>query len=272
MVLLEVKSSTMLIKNMNANNYKIYTLSVPESEEIRYVGMTCQSVHKRLNHHINVMYPSHKTNWIKSLRLNGSFPVVNVIDEGLTHDEAAYMEQQYIKLYKAAGAKLTNMTKGGTGTPGHKVTDEAKHKLKQLWTGYKHTDEAKKKMSDHQKVHGNPFLGKTHSEETRNKMSIATTGKNLGDSNPSKRDDVKAKISAFHKGKVLSDDTKKKIALSRYVPIIQCDLLGNPIKTWASAIEMTKATGIPSDNISKACKGRVKTVYGFIWKYAEKEN
>lgn len=279
-----------------SNTYKIYTLSAPDQEQVRYIGMTCQSINKRLNHHVNVSYPCHKTNWIKSLKLNGLLPVINIIDEGLMHDEAAYMEQQYIKLFKASGAKLTNMTKGGTGTPGHKVTDEAKQKLKERWTGYKHTDEAKKKMSDHQKIHGNAYTGKTHSAEIRKKISIAATGKNLGDSNPSKREEVRAKISAFHKGKILSDSTKDKIRqghlgkpLSQkhkdklaakhhlmlakvYRSIIQCDINGNEIKRWNSMSAMTRETGIPSNNISAACRGKLKTAYGFTWKYVDDKN
>ena len=48
---------------------KIYTLSHPDTHEIRYVGMTSKSLKERLTNHWSHIYQNnHRTNWIKSLR------------------------------------------------------------------------------------------------------------------------------------------------------------------------------------------------------------
>lgn len=47
----------------------------------------------------------------------------------------------------------------------------------------------------------------------------------------------------------------------------QYDLNGNYIKTYNSIIEASKELGIYKSNISKVCKGKMKTTGGYIWKY-----
>lgn len=53
-------------------------------------------------------------------------------------------------------------------------------------------------------------------------------------------------------------------------PIMQYDLEGNLIKDdWSSAMEIQKALGYANTNIGACCLGKIKTAYGFIWKYAD---
>lgn len=51
-------------------------------------------------------------------------------------------------------------------------------------------------------------------------------------------------------------------------PIIQMDLQDNPIKVYASIKDAERETGIDNSAISKACKGKRKTVHGYKWRYA----
>jgi hypothetical protein len=58
----------------------------------------------------------------------------------------------------------------------------------------------------------------------------------------------------------------------RMKSIIQYDKQGNFIKEWDSAKEASTAMGKPgSDDIGAVCRGRQKTAYGFIWKFANEE-
>ena len=61
---------------------------------------------------------------------------------------------------------------------------------------------------------------------------------------------------------------KKKAAISRYKPINQYDLFGNLIKTWKSASTVQEELGFKACNICWACRGKIKTAYGFKWSYA----
>lgn len=49
----------------------------------------------------------------------------------------------------------------------------------------------------------------------------------------------------------------------------QYDLNDNLIKTWKSQHEIEKCLGYPQGHISECCNGKIKTAYGFIWKFVE---
>ncbi len=51
------------------------------------------------------------------------------------------------------------------------------------------------------------------------------------------------------------------------VKICQYDFEGNLIKTWDSIVEAAKFYNINRSGISNCCANRIKTSYGFIWKY-----
>ena len=49
----------------------------------------------------------------------------------------------------------------------------------------------------------------------------------------------------------------------------QYDTQGNLIKEWNCIREIERSLGFAHTNISKCCKGKIKAVYGYIWRYAE---
>lgn len=56
----------------------------------------------------------------------------------------------------------------------------------------------------------------------------------------------------------------------RSIPIVQCDLNGNRLKEYDSAKQAEiDLNGKFTGNISKCLKGKIKTAFGFIWKYKE---
>jgi len=113
-------------------NYKIYTLNHPVTNEIRYVGQTCQTLHNRLNRHLNCKNKSHNVNWIKSLKNNGLLPTINLIVENLNKSECDELEIYYIRILKEQGVNLTNMTLGGEGSYEYKHTESTKKILSEI--------------------------------------------------------------------------------------------------------------------------------------------
>lgn len=59
-------------------------------------------------------------------------------------------------------------------------------------------------------------------------------------------------------------------AEQRKRPIIQYDIKGNEIRSWASARDIQKETGFYESNINKCCNGVIKTYKSFVWAYAKK--
>lgn len=84
------------------------------------------------------------------------------------------------------------------------------------------------------KGENNPMYGKHHSEEAKQKMRKPKT-----------------------------EEHKKKLRK----PIIQLDLQENFIREWDSGKSASMELKIHSSDISACCKGKLKTVGGFIWRY-----
>lgn len=158
---------------------------------------------------------------------------MEIIDEKLTNDEANNLEIKLIKEYIENGYKLYNLTAGGDGTLNHKpvFTDEWRKKLKEAKSGDKWTGKK------------NPFYGKHHSKETKEKISTFHKGKQTGKDNPfygkkhtpesikiisetakktfagvQKTEDHKRKIGESHKGKKHSPEQIEKNRLKSCKP------------------------------------------------------
>lgn len=116
----------------------IYTLNCPDTGLVRYVGKTF-STSKRFYEHLSPSsrQKTRKSNWVRGLISQGKYPVIEIIDDC---DDFNWQEKEcnYIKMYKAMGANLTNHTNGGEdGSMYHKHTDEAKAKISSSSKGKK---------------------------------------------------------------------------------------------------------------------------------------
>ena len=60
---------------------------------------------------------------------------------------------------------------------------------------------------------------------------------------------------------------KKAAKLSKVV--LQYDKSGNFVREWPSTMEVQRQKGFASSYISACCLGKLKSAYGFIWKYKE---
>ena len=138
--------------------YKIYALTCPTTNEIRYIGQTYKELRKRLVEHCNpskLVKNTHKNNWIKSLLVKKLKP--NIIELDITtSEEVNRKEIFYIKKFKEDGYKLTNGTNGGFGHLNHPCSPETITKI----LNTKRTNGTLK-----------------HSVETIEKIRIAQTGK-----------------------------------------------------------------------------------------------
>ena len=57
------------------------------------------------------------------------------------------------------------------------------------------------------------------------------------------------------------------IDYSKSKQVEQYDLSGNLINVWKSTHEIQRQLGFNNSHISSCCRGKYKTMYGFIWKY-----
>lgn len=114
--------------------------------------------------------------------------------ETLENEEKCFQRETYwIEFFKTNIVKYGhdfgyNLSDGGEGPSGHKDTPEQK-----------------KRKSIRQTGNNNNFYGKTHSKESRKRISDARKGKSISD-------DAKKKISEKLRGKPKSEETKKRMS------------------------------------------------------------
>lgn len=94
---------------------KIYTLTDPRTNQIRYVGQTKCKLNSRLNGHIRdaitMRYNIPKSEWIMELINEDTLPLINEI-EIVKNKDADFREQFWIKYYSDKYPDLLNATFG----------------------------------------------------------------------------------------------------------------------------------------------------------------
>lgn len=227
---------------MGKIKYTIYKLIDPISNEIRYIGLTFNTLKQRLGSHMSEPGKSHKCNWIKKLKSQGLKPIIESVEDNISsYDDCCLREIYYIDYYKSCGCNLTNSASGGNKNK--KMSDETKKKMSESAKNRNfklvHTDNAKEHFSIKSKE-------RFQKEEERNKLRISN--KRYEDS---KTEEQK-----------LND-----ILIQKCKGIIQYDKEMNYISEYPSGRDAERRTGVFRANISKCCKFKVKSAGGFIWRY-----
>lgn len=108
---------------------RIYSLSDPDTGEIRYIGKTVKKLNKRLQGHIWAIKreKNHRTNWINSIINKNKIPVIKLICE-CSWENSQFWEIHFIEKFKRQGFNLVNESIGGEGNLGLKYNKERLHK------------------------------------------------------------------------------------------------------------------------------------------------
>lgn len=132
--------------------FKIYILTDPLSNEVRYVGQTVCTIHRRFKMHLREKYHCKKRHWIKSLY--PLEPEIIEIDSTIDSNHCNELEVFWIGYFKMLGANLTNMTNGGHGTRLIKMSETTKQKISESKKNL--STEARKNISESAKKRGMP--------------------------------------------------------------------------------------------------------------------
>ncbi len=149
--------------------WHIYTLADPRSGAIRYVGWSLNP-RQRLNAHVwrarhGGVYKYH---WIAQLLALGLRPSLAVVESG--DGDYAEAERRWIAHYRALGCRLTNLTDGGDGAPGHRPSAAARAKMSVAHRGKRLAPESAAKIAA-------ALKGRKHSPEHRANSTAARKGR-----------------------------------------------------------------------------------------------
>lgn len=226
---------------------KIYTLSCPISKEIRYVGITKNTLQKRFSQHLVERRNNKRKSWFSSLKKQGLLPIMELLDEV---DDSMWADEEkfYISYFRYLGFNLVNMTEGGDRI---EMTAEIRAKISR------------------------GHLGKVISEVTRQKLRLANKEGRCGNRGIKMTESHKEILSKYMKNRVISNETRKKMSESKVKrKIVKFDLNDNVIEEYNSISECAKINNYSKGNIIKVCKHktrkdgtRCKTAYGYKWEY-----
>lgn len=255
-------------------NYYLYYHKNPITKELFYIGI---GTNKRAWDFISGRNP-HYRNYIKK---HGE-PIVDIIKENLTKEEACSLEIKLISEYGRKGIDpkgiLLNKSIGGDVIAlGNKFTDEQKQKIVQAKTGQKYNIPEGRIHSNKGKSKPKGFMN----EEMKEKISKGNKGKKHTKTHSNKGIprslETKQKISKANSkpkpegfgGKIKQILNFDLIGEKNSKPILQLDIQNNLIQEFKSIKEALKYLNKSINNscITACLKGRQKTAFGFIWKY-----
>lgn len=210
-----IKRCKKKIKYNVDSNEPIWTVYVHTNtiNNKRYVGITSKKPEERWGNG-GSGYRKNMHFWSSIQKYGWDNFEHEIINSKLTHDEACKIEKDLIKRYQSNNNRYGyNLTDGGEGISGYKISEETKEKLRQANLGKSLTEETRKKIS--QKLKGykkseaekeaiskrmslkigelNNMYGKHHSEETKRKMSESI-------SNAMQNKEVREKIGKANRG------------------------------------------------------------------------
>jgi len=141
----------------------------------KYIGKTLYEKRRRDDHKYNVSNGT-STKFYNAVRKYGwenfVYGIIEIVEANLLED----MEKYYIQKYNTMNDGY-NMTIGGDGKFGWKVSPQTREKMKNSAKGRILSEETKRKISETKKGCFGTFTGKKHTQETKEKIRNKNKGK-----------------------------------------------------------------------------------------------
>jgi len=244
-----------------------------------YIGQTISTLNNRANKHKNESISGRKKNYFNLAIVKHGFDnfVFEEIDSADSQEELDYMEVYWIKFFNSNNRTYGyNLANGGRVNRGFKKTDDQKRKIsecvKKLWQRNEHREKIAKTVNEgYRNNRITPHnKGKTLSEITKNKISIANKGKIPPNKGKTHSPQTKQKISESKIGKPSGAKGKKwnqksVQAICKKIRCIETE------KIYESVELAAQEFGLYPGNLSSTLTGKQKTFAGLNWEYV-KEN
>ena len=230
---------------MKENHYNCIYMYINKVNGKRYVG---QAVDFNRRHKSHILKSSNKYPIDKALNKYGieNFEIKILAENIPTQEKMNEYEKFFIKRFNSLIKNGMGYNLASGGNNGNPLAGKTEEEIKEIRRKQSESNKGENNSMYGKTCKNNPFYGKHHTEETKQKMR------------------------EIHKG--------KKIA--------QYDKENNLIKVWRSTMDIQYELGINNSNIIKCCKfweincdkeewfknhkgSPIKSTGGFIWKYID---
>lgn len=231
--------------------YCVYKHTTPSGKV--YIGITSQKPKDRFKGGSGYFHNEH---FKRAIMYYGWRNIRHeILETGLDREKAISEEKRLIAFYDSTDyRKGYNLMTGGDGLGTH--TQATREKLRQINLGKKQTPEQVEKLRQR-------MIGHTLSQESKDTLRR----KRIGDKNPfygKSHSEESVRLIKEH----AADFSGEKSVNAKAV--IQYSASGEKIAKYGAISTAAKENNIPNPyNISACCRGRLKTAYGYIWRYAE---
>jgi len=159
--------------------YQLYGLYSPDTDELKYVGITKNGLNYRLNSHLRKPTNHFIKVWFDSLKNENKKPIIKEIKNFNSYEDLLLGEIEEIKKCRQSNINIFNIADGGNINPmlGKTHTEESRKKISLTHKGKKLSEERKIKQKERLKK---LWLDIEWSKNMRQKMSHNTKG----DKNP----------------------------------------------------------------------------------------
>ena len=265
---------------MNINvkeNYKVYKHTSPSGKV--YIGITKQDVKQRWRDGNG--YKT-QTLFYRAIQKYGWENITHeILFDNLTKDQADLKEIELIRQYKSNTAEYGYNVDNGGNSVGTFSAEHIKNMIlaqndpvlierkreaalgeKNWFYGKTHSDETKQKMSEARKGKTSPMKGKKVSEQARKNMSEGKKGKPSSFKGKHLSEDARNRLSEAKKGKMMGAEHPR----AKKVLCVELNA------TYDTLAEAARATGLLNTTICNCCKGVSKTAGGYHWQYVSEVN
>lgn len=222
-----------------------------------YIGSS-GDIETRWTTHINSLNRGnhHSKHLQRSWNKYGSlFFIFSIIEKIEISEQLIIREQHYLDVLLPWNRLIGyNISPTAGSCLGIKRTDETKQKLREINIGKKVSDEVKQRISEGLKS-SKKWRDAITSDEYRQKMREV----NLGENNPMWGKTGPVGEDHHMWGRFGKDHHRAK-------KILQYEKAGKLLKEWDSLADAERA-GFNHTNVSSCCSGKLKSAYGYVWKF-----
>ena len=229
------------MSNLIIGKYCVYVHTAPDGKV--YVGITMKKPEYRWNNGKGYKQNKHFYNAI--LKYGWDNFTHEIVASNLSKEVACKMEQELIARYDS-----TDKSRGYNKSVGGECGS----------LGVKYPPEVIKRARERRTYTSSWAKGKKFTEEHKNKIRIANTGKKLSAETRKKLSELHKGKPSWRAGKIMSDDVRAKT--SKAVVCVETNIV------YFGLMEAERQTSVAHGNISKCLNGERTTAGGFHWKYA----